>query len=364
MKIITGYLAREVLKTSLATILVLFIILMSNALGRVLADISDGEIPQQALLPVMLSQSINMLSILLPIGVFLGIMFAFGRMYKDHEIVVMHACGVGYRDFYKAVALVVIPMLVLSVYASLSLNAQMQRQAKAIIDAVSDVNEFQQIRAGQFNQSEDGSHVFFTESISEDKLGLDGIIISEAKQGSMVLETAKSGSNSIDEKTGDLFLVVGPGQRYEGVAGKNNFKIIDFAQHGILIETKNTVSKPVRSDQEKSFAELVASDRLYDKIELNWRIAIPVVLLTLAILAVPLSYIAPRQGRYGKVGFALLAYIVYLNLIALTRGQLESALISIELNFWWVHALFLVIALVLLYRRNRGFWPSPRARTA
>ena len=312
----------------------------------------------------MLSQSTNMLAILLPIGVFLGIMFAFGRMYKDHEIVVMHACGVGYPDFYKAVALVVVPLLMLSVYASLSLNAQMQRQAKAIIDAESDVNEFQQIRAGQFNQSKDGSHVFFTESISDDRLALDGIIISEAKQGSMVLETAKTGSNSIDEKTGDLFLVVGPGQRYEGVAGKNDFKIIDFAQHGILIETKNTVSKPVRSDQEKSFAELVASDMLYDKIELNWRIAIPVVLLMLAILAVPLSYIAPRQGRYGKVGFALLAYIVYLNLIALTRGQLESALIPIEINFWWVHVLFLVVAFVLLYRRNRGFWPSPRAKTA
>ena len=93
--IVTTYLAREIFKTSAATVLVLFIILVSNALGRVLADIADGDIPQQALWPVMLSQSVNLLSLLLPIGFFLGIIFALGRMYKDHEIVVMFACGVG-----------------------------------------------------------------------------------------------------------------------------------------------------------------------------------------------------------------------------------------------------------------------------
>jgi len=99
-RILTNYLAREILKTSVATLLVLYVILVSNALGRVLADIADGDIPQQALWPVLLSQSINILSLLMPVGLFLGIVFAFGRMYKDHEIVVMHACGIGYRDFF------------------------------------------------------------------------------------------------------------------------------------------------------------------------------------------------------------------------------------------------------------------------
>ena len=57
--IVTRYLSLEVLKSSCATVVILFIILMSNALGRLLADIADGEIPQQALWPVLLSQSVN-----------------------------------------------------------------------------------------------------------------------------------------------------------------------------------------------------------------------------------------------------------------------------------------------------------------
>ena len=68
--IITRYLTIEILKNSSATVLILFIILMSNSLGRILSDVAGGEVPYQALWPVMLAQSVNMLSILIPIGFF------------------------------------------------------------------------------------------------------------------------------------------------------------------------------------------------------------------------------------------------------------------------------------------------------
>ena len=75
--IITKYLAREILKTSCATLLVLYVILVSNAFGRVLADIADGDVPQQALWPVLFGQAVNLLSLLLPISLFFGIVFTF-----------------------------------------------------------------------------------------------------------------------------------------------------------------------------------------------------------------------------------------------------------------------------------------------
>ena len=354
-RIITTYLATEILKSCAAIVLVLFIILMSNALGRVLADIADGETPQLALWPVMLSQSVNTLSLLLPIGVFLGIVFAFGRLYKDHEIVVMNACGIGYVDFYKPVLIVVLPILTLSAYSSLSLNAQMQHWAQMIVDQYEESYEFSQVKPGQFNQSDNGDHVFYIESMSADQLRLHNVIISETGQANMIFETADSGKQKIDEISGGLFLVVGPGQRYEGQAGDNGYRLIDFEQHGILIAQKQqNTRKPIDSRQ-KSLSELQQSSILTDKVELHWRIAIPLVLLTLAVLAVPLSYIAPRQGRYGKVGYALLVFIVYLNLMGVAKAQLEAGIIPIELNFWWVHLLFIGLTLWLLYRHNRGF---------
>jgi lipopolysaccharide export system permease protein len=359
-KIITTYLAREIFKTSSAMVLVLFIILMSNALGRVLADVADGDLPQQAVWPVMLSQSVNILSLLLPLGVFLGIIFAFGRMYKDHEIVVMNACGIGYADFYKPVALVLVPILLFSGYASITLNAQMNRHAELMVEQDKNQHEFQQVKPGQFNQSGNGDHMFFMESISADSLQLQEIIISQSGRENMILETARTGRRKIDETTGDLFLVVGPGQRYEGLAGKNNYTIIDFEQHGILLKNKEKQKEVETSSESKTFDELMRSKLKEDKIEMHWRIAVPMVLLTLAILAVPMSYVAPRQGRYGKVGYALLVYIVYLNLTAVTKVKLAMGEIPLAINFWWVHLLFLLLAAVLLYRRNHGFLSRAR----
>ena len=351
--IITAYLAREILKTSFATVLVLFVILVSNSLGRILADIADGDIPRQALWPVLLSQSVNILALLLPLGLFLGIVFAFGRMYKDHEIVVMNACGVGYREFYKSVFIVLFPVLIFSLYSSLWLNPLVQRGAQAIIDSENNQHEFQQIKPGQFNQSNSGELVFFMESLSDDRLELRNIIISQSNREKMIFETARRGRQKIEEGTGNLFLVVGPGERYEGVAGEPDHKIISFAQHGILIENKRKAVSKLRSEQ-MTLTELSTSGDLKHAVELHWRIAVPVVLLVLAVLAVPLAYVAPRQGRFGKVGLALLVYIVYLNLLALTRAQLETGVIPLGINFWWVHLVFVGLAFALLYRRNHG----------
>jgi lipopolysaccharide export system permease protein len=349
--ILTGYLAREIFKTSAATVLVLYIIFISNALGRELADIADGDIPQQALWAVMLSQSVNILSMLLPIGIFCSIIFTFGRMYKDHEIVVMNACGIGYRDFYKPVAIVVLPMFILSSYVSLVLNAQLQVYALAAIDAGANQHEFRLIKPGQFNQAKDG--VFYMEAISEDKLELQEVILSQTSLDATVMEVAKSGRQQVDDVTGDLFLVLGPGQRVEGVAGQKDFKILDYEQHGILLQKK---IKPVGKihSVENTVAGLWVSRRMSDRVELQWRIAIPFVLVTLAFVAVPLSHISPRQGRFGKVGYALIVYFAYLNLLVTTRAQLEKGVVPMVINFWWVHLVFIAFGAVLLLRRNRG----------
>ena len=353
--IITRYLTLEILKSSAATVLILYIILISNALGRVLSDIADGDIPQQALWPVLLSQSVYMFSLLLPIGFFFGIVFAFGRLYKDHEIVVMNACGIGYSHFYKPVLLILVPLFLLSAYSSIWLNAQAQRSAKNIVEREKNIQQFEQVKPGQFNQSKSGEHVFFMQSLSEDKRQLNNIIISQTNRDRMVLETAESGRYKIDEVSGDLFMVVGPGERYEGQTGEKDYTIIEFERHGILVEKKARGSQQHISEFEKSPLELWESPRLKDRVELQWRISIPVIVMVLALLAVPMSYIAPRQGRYGKVGYALLIYIAYFNLMAYTRAKLEADALPLALNFWWVHLLFISLTVGLLVKRNGGF---------
>jgi len=267
---------------------------------------------------------------------------------------VMSACGMGYRHYYKPVLLILVPVFLLNAYSSIWLNADMRRTARGIVDREKNVQEFQLIKPGQFNQSKNGEHVFFMQSLSEDKLQLNDIIISQTNRDGMVFETAKSGRHKIDEESGDLFLVVGPGERYEGQIGEKDYRIIEFEQHGILIEKKIKGARQRLRKKEKPPLILWKSSSLADRVELQWRIAIPVILVVLALLAVPLSYISPRQGRYGKVLIAIVIYIVYLNLMVFTRAWLEADSLPLAVNFWWVHLLFILLTFSLLIKRNGG----------
>ena len=348
--IITRYVALELIKSSLATTLILFVIFMSNALGRVLSDVSEGEVPLGAVFPVLAGQSMKILTLLLPLGFFLGVIFAMGRLYKDHEMVVMHACGYSYKNLYRVLLMILIPLVLLSAWLSIWLSSDMLRYARQSIDENNNVHEIHQLKPGQFNPNSRGDRVFFVQSMSDDKSQINDLVIAQLGDKANMLQIAEQGRNDVNEASGDLFLEVGPGTRYEGVPGRKDYKIIDYATHGILLAKKAAKITALKSE-EKTISDLLESSHPRDRSELMWRFNVPVIVIVLGLLAVPLAYISPRQGRYGKVGVSILLYIVYLNLIGVSKTGLETGQVPLWLNFWWVHLLFLVLTLFLIRRR-------------
>ncbi len=60
--------------------------------------------------------------------------------------------------------------------------------------------------------------------------------------------------------------------------------------------------------------------------------------LVLTLVAVPLSRLRPRQGRYARVGFAIVVYFVYSNLLSPSKVWLEKGDLPPAIGVWWVHA--------------------------
>jgi lipopolysaccharide export system permease protein len=86
--------------------------------------------------------------------------------------------------------------------------------------------------------------------------------------------------------------------------------------------------------------------------ELEWRIASPLSILILALLAVPLGQSSPREGKYARVGAGLLIYIVYANSLSIARIWVERETIPSWLGLWWVHALVGGLAIFMLLRQS------------
>jgi len=350
--IIFRYLVSEVFKSSLGIIMVLLIILMSNTLSSVLESIALGDLPDKALIPLLLKQAASLLTLVIPFAFFLGIIFAFGRLYKDYEMPVLNACGLGYRQMLVPIFALMIPFFCLDLFLSLSFSATAQRYAQESVDAFEQQDEFEQIEAGRFNVSSDGNQVFYMQSMSEDRSQLSHVIINQTNGDSYSFGIADKGVQIKDPKTGDLFLELSPGVRYEGLPGDADFKVIEYETHGVLIDLKQNTDKKIIKPADKAFFDLLKSREKADKIELQWRLATPFSLLVLGLVALPLSYVAPRKGRYGKMGVAILVYILYNNSLATMLVWIENNSIALELGFWLVHAIFLLLALTLVLKRN------------
>jgi lipopolysaccharide export system permease protein len=73
----------------------------------------------------------------------------------------------------------------------------------------------------------------------------------------------------------------------------------------------------------------------------------------LTLVAVPLSRLRPRQGRYARVGFAIVVYLVYSILLSAAKVWLEKGELSPVIGVWWIHLAALGLGLYLVMREAR-----------
>jgi lipopolysaccharide export system permease protein len=90
--------------------------------------------------------------------------------------------------------------------------------------------------------------------------------------------------------------------------------------------------------------------------------SIPLMALVLTLLAVPLARLRPRQGRYARIGLAILIYFVYSNLLAAAKVWVARGLLPEGVGLWWVHATLVGLALLALFREE--IWRRVRPRAA
>ncbi len=89
--------------------------------------------------------------------------------------------------------------------------------------------------------------------------------------------------------------------------------------------------------------------------ELQWRLSIPLSALLLALLALPLSSVSPRQGRYSQVFPAILIYVIYVNLLFVARNWVEQKTVPVSVGIWWVHGVFLLLVGIFIFFRGKIF---------
>ena len=147
---------------------------------------------------------------------------------------------------------------------------------------------------------------------------------------------------------GSRYLILENGYRYDGNPGEADYRVIQYDTYGVLL-AKPDVSDEVTDRDAMSTRDLLSKSDVRAHAELQWRFSLPLLVFIVTLMAVPLSRVNPRQGRFLKLIPAILLYMAYLTILIAARGALEKGKLSPSLGLWWVHLLFLLIGLGLMY---------------
>jgi lipopolysaccharide export system permease protein len=101
--------------------------------------------------------------------------------------------------------------------------------------------------------------------------------------------------------------------------------------------------------------DLFKKDTAEYSAETHWRIAFPIACLIMTLIAVPLSVVNPRQGKFAKMLPALLLFLGYFLMLTAVRSGVESSTIPKNVGLWPVHFFVFILGVSLLIKdRSSG----------
>ncbi len=345
--ILGRYILREVVTAWLVVTAVLLIILLANQVAGVLERAAVNQYPQGVVLELITLGALQNLSLLVPFGLLLGVVFAFGRLYHDSEMAAALACGIGPARIYLPVALMAVLVAAGLAWITLELAPQATARALSLRNAALRAGQFAPIAAGKFRSFGGGNAVVYAQNVNKD--GTLGDVFVERNRGPVVeVALAHRARLSVSPDGGTHTITLYDGDRYEGQPGSAEFRIVHFAEHTIPIQVP-VVSDVVKNLEAQPSRSLWESKNLNKRAELHWRVAMPVSCIVLTLLAVPLSRLRPRQGRYSRVWLAVVIYFLYQNLINIGKVWIARGSLPEVAGLWWTHAAVALLALVVIY---------------
>ena len=356
MRILQRYFWREMAQNFAGVTVALGAILIIYQLGAVLARAAELQYPRALVLRLFALGAAENFAILLPLGLLLGIVLAVGRMYYENEMVAAQACGFGRAHAYVPLLALALPVAALSAWMNLELAPSAASHRAALSAEALRAGLAVPFEVGRFRSFDAGRTVVYARSAAADG-ELRGVFIRQSDGPQVVATVAQRARRELGGDGRSQTIVLYDGERINGVPGEQKFRRLRFESLRVPLAAPAMAARRARLD-ERSTASLVGSTDRPARAELQWRLGLPLMVLVGAACALPIGRLRPRQGRYAKVWQAVVLFAVYGNLTTAARTWYEHGATPASLGLWWVHALFVALALWLTWG---GF---PRLRGA
>jgi lipopolysaccharide export system permease protein len=357
-------LRRELASSAGATFTVLFTIILTWTLIIILGKAAGGKVASSDVIALIAFAALNYLPTILILTSFISVLMVVTRTYRDSEMVVWFASGLSLTRFIKPVLLFGAPIVLLTAGLSFYATPWAKQKSSEYVDRFTKREDLQKVSPGQFKESASSNRIFFVEAVSGETAVVQNVFVNTVDQRGTAVIVAKEGVIT-QAASGDRFLVLKNGRRYQGQSGQADFQTMEFERYSMRVAQQ---AQDLTGTQE---ANALPTDVLLKtptnaaRAEILWRISLPVTCLILLLLAIPLGFVNPRAGSSTNLIIALLIFFAYNNTIKVFEASVKQGKFTFGMAWWPLH-LAAVVAVLLLFawRLNVNHRYHPRALLA
>ena len=315
---------------------------------------NGGQEASASLLQLILLYPLVNFGLLLALSMFIGLLVTLSRWYRDSEIVVLQACGIGTISLLRPVMKFALVFFIVGAFDGFVMRPWVMTSIGQLESANVSSNSTAWISGGTFNEVKGRIGIFYAEVVSDDGTMRD-VFLNQGANGknSERVTVAKQARRVRTTPESDEYLELFNGTSYLGNAGSADYQVMQFEKYRIRIQPA-TVTQRHRSVEALSMSELLKQGTPATVAEIHMRLSKPVIVFILAALALALSYSDPRRGRYYNLFIAIVLFFGYMQFLLIAETLLRRGSVPAPLGLWWVHGIFAAMAAYFLWRRSTG----------
>ncbi len=325
-------------------------------------NIVSGAMTFSSLMKIMSLQIPLLLGYLLPLAFYLSILVVLGRMYLDHEIIILSSSGMTDLQLFgkiaqlAAILTVIVAILMFWIEPKVQwyrLNLKAQAAAEISVD---------KIIPGQFLSLRGNNRTFYAQDAEHRQHLLTNVFYAQQNPASATnkkpgwdIVIARQATDKLLPEYQGHFVIFHDGYRYTGTPGEKSYKIEKFENYGFKLK-----SSALSLSNQIKFMPTLELLKQYQKnpqarAEFQWRLAMPISVMLLSLLGFLLSKANPRQGKFTRLFPAILCYVLYANTLFIAKAWIAHNHRFAWLGMWWCHGLLLLLCLCLIASRSTAF---------
>lgn len=361
MRILTRYILKEIISHALLGALVFTFVIFVRQLGHLLEMVVRHDLPLASTLTLFVLPVPSILVLTIPMAILVGTLIGLSRMAADGEVIAARAAGIGLAQFIRPVMMLALLGWGLTLWMSMFLSPQAVRKLNRMETGLKASQVPYEIQPRVFIE-QFPNLLLYLEDITGSRSRWRGVFIADSTQHDQVKVTLAESGVLVNEPAQDrLMLHLERGTTHQiDPQHPEQYSVISFTDTDIPIplDVGAAPAAERRSPPYLTTRQLLAmahdpQQRQAAMVEWNYRLALPVATLVLALVGIPLGLSTRKGGKAVGLMLTILLVFIYYILMAFGLSLAKQGRISPLLGLWTANALFAVAGVLMLANLRR-----------